>query len=415
MNRPKEWKEVQFGNIGEFIGGGTPSTERSDFWGGDIHWTTSKRLGASLYLDNGEKLITKMGLNNSSTHLIPKGNLLVGTRVGVGKVAVNLIDMAISQDLTGIIINKEKCLSEFVAYQILSPRIQEAFRNSKRGVTIQGVSRDDIKTFRLFLPRLPEQRKIAAILFRIQKAVELQEKIIERTRELKKSAMQFVFTHGLRGEKTKDTEIGRMPESWEIRTIESIFQMKQGKSLSSRKHTGEYLKPFLRTANVFWGKIDLLILDEMDILSSERETLRLKYGDLLVCEGGDIGRTAVWKEEISECYYQNHLHRLRTKGNNANPFFFMYWMETAINLRGTYGTFGNRTTIPNLSGARLANFLVPVPSLAEQNEIQENLTAIDQKIALHTAKKSALQDLFKTTLNKLMSGEIRGKDLEIGG
>ena len=189
--------------------------------------------------------------------------------------------------------------------------------------------------------------------------------------------------------------------------------MKQGKSLSARKHTGEHLKPFLRTANVLWGQIDQSSLDKMDILPSELETLRLRYGDLLVFEGGDIGRTAMWKEEISECYYQNHLHRLRAKDKNVNPCFFMYWMETAINLCGIYGTFGNRTTIPNLSGARLANFQVPFPSIAEQTKIAESLYILDKKINLHLSKMSALQDLFKTTLNKLMSGEIQVRDLTV--
>ena len=155
--------------------------------------------------------------------------------------------------------------------------------------------------------------------------------------------------------------------------IEKLFDLKQGKSLSSKNQTGLYLKPFLRTANVFWSHLNLTKVDEMDILDKERESLLLKKGDLLICEGGDIGRTAIWNEELKECYYQNHIHRLRAKREDISPRFYMYWMNTAIRILNIYGTFGNRTTIPNLSGKRLLRFKVPLPPLQEQEKIAENI------------------------------------------
>ena len=99
-NVPQEWFETTYRDIGDFLGGGTPSTKEPDFWNGNIDWTTSRRINDSIYISNGEKKITKSGLNHSSTNLVPRGNLLIATRVGVGKVAINTVDMAISQDLT---------------------------------------------------------------------------------------------------------------------------------------------------------------------------------------------------------------------------------------------------------------------------------------------------------------------------
>ena len=225
--------------------------------------------------------------------------------------------------------------------------------------------------------------------------------------------MKQLFTYGVKGQKTKQTKIGKIPENWEVCSIERLFDLKQGKSLSSRNQTGLYLKPFLRTSNVFWGHLDLTRVDEMDIPDGERESLLLKKGDLLVCEGGDIGRTAIWNEERKECYYQNHIHRLRIKGEDTYSLFYMYWMDTAIRILNIYGTFGNRTTIPNLSGQRLIKFKIPRPSLSEQKKIADILTKIDQKIQIYKKKRVGLEEFFKAMLNKLMTGQIRIHKLDI--
>ena len=195
----ENWIETFFRDIGVFSGGGTPSTTNPAYWNGSIQWTTSKRLGDPLYLDSGERTISDDALKESSTTLITKGNLLVGTRVGIGKIVVNRVDIAISQDLTGVIVDKSKYLPEFIAYQTREQRLQQCFRKQKRGVTIHGVSRNDLKDFVLYVPPLVEQQKIAAVLFKIQRAIEIQEAIIEKTRELKKSTLHHVFSHGLRG------------------------------------------------------------------------------------------------------------------------------------------------------------------------------------------------------------------------
>ncbi len=89
------------------------------------------------------------------------------------------------------------------------------------------------------------------------------------------------------------------------------------------------MRPFLRTSNVLWGRIDLSTVDYMHFEEDEEQRLALKAGDLLVCEGGEIGRTAIWNGQIEPCYYQNHLHRLRSRRSDIEPVFYMYWMEVA--------------------------------------------------------------------------------------
>ncbi len=123
----------------------------------------------------------------------------------------------------------------------------------------------------------------------------------------------------------KETEIGLIPEDWYVKYIADLFSIQQGKQVSKKNRIGDNQLPFLRTANVFWGKFELTTLDKMHFSEDDENKLKLKYGDLLLCEGGDVGRTAMWKNNIERIYYQNHLHRLR-KIKKLSPDFYLYWL-----------------------------------------------------------------------------------------
>src|SRR3989338_1912205 len=180
--------------------------------------------------------------------------------------------------------------------------------------------------------------------------------------------------------KFKKSELGLIPEDWGLETLADLFDIQQGKSVSPKSRKRISPRPFLRTDNVFWGRIDITKLDEMDFSDNEVEKLALKRDDLLVCEGGDIGRTAIWENQDLLCMYQNHLHRLRTIREDVKPRFYMYWMQAALTLLGLYEGTGNRTTIPNLSRSRLSSFIVPIPSKKEQEAIVIIMQKLQQAI-----------------------------------
>jgi type I restriction enzyme S subunit len=200
----------------------------------------------------------------------------------------------------------------------------------------------------------------------------------------------------------KITELGPLPEEWEVLRLGALFEIQQGKALSPRTRAGGRKRPFLRTANVLWGRVDLSVLDEMHFDEEEEARLALVPGDLLVCEGGDIGRTAIWEGQLPVVLYQNHLHRLRPARAGVDPLFYMYWMQAAWLLLGFYGGAGNKTTIPNLSRSRLAAFPVPLPPLPEQRAIAHVLRTVQRAkeategviAALKELKKSLMQHLF---------------------
>ena len=132
----------------------------------------------------------------------------------------------------------------FIAYQLRSERLQNMVALHKRGATIQGITRDNLKELEITLPPLLEQRKIAGVLGVVQRAMEQQERLLALTAELKKALLHQLFTAGLRGEPQKQTEIGPVPESWEISTVGDVAHVKGGKRLPKGDKFADKPTPF---------------------------------------------------------------------------------------------------------------------------------------------------------------------------
>lgn len=164
---PAGWELTYLKDITEeFISGGTPSTAEPQYWDGNIPWITSASIKA-FYIDSGERFISREGLENSASHIVPKGNVIIATRVGIGKSAVNTIDVAINQDLTGIIIDKTKLLPQYLARFLLSPEVIRSLSSLKRGATIKGLKRTDLEEIEIPYSQLIEiQESIVEILDR---------------------------------------------------------------------------------------------------------------------------------------------------------------------------------------------------------------------------------------------------------
>ena len=135
------------------------------------------------------------------------------------------------------------------------------------------------------------------------------------------------------------------------------------------KASGE-LKPYLCTINVYWGKIDLKSVKTYQLEEDEQRKYLLQKGDLLICEGGDYGRTAVWDNDI-EMYYQNALHRVRFYGN-IDPHFFRYYLEFCKTV-GLLDELANGMTIKHFTQNGLFSLPIPLPPLAEQKRIVEKV------------------------------------------
>lgn len=149
---------------------------------------------------------------------------------------------------------------------------------------------------------------------------------------------------------------------WRLERLADVFEIQLGKMLSGKARAGISPKPYLRNKNVQWGSLDTSEIVEMDFNDREMEKFRLRNGDLLMCEGGEPGRTAIWRDELTECYYQKAIHRLRPLDGRTLPEFFLYWFRFAFDITNIYGISGASSTIAHLPASQLRSLSVPVPS-----------------------------------------------------
>lgn len=201
-------RTVQLGEVCEIVGGGTPSRDRPDYYGGSIPWMTVKDFGDSFSISSTQERITQAGLNNSASRLIPAGNVIISTRMSVGKATLNQIDLAINQDLKALLCRSE-LLPEYLTFFLASaaPRLEA----KATGATVKGITIDEIQELDLPLPSLPEQRRIAAMLEQADQ--------LRRTRhyaiELSDSFLPAAFL------KMFGEPVGN-PKGWEKKALEEI-------------------------------------------------------------------------------------------------------------------------------------------------------------------------------------------------
>jgi len=263
-------------------------------------------------------------------------------------------------------------------------------------------------------PKKSEQEKIAAVLWKIQKAVEIEDAIVRNARDLKKSLLRRLFTHGLRGEPLKETEIGPLPQGWDVVPLGDIARIGNG-STPKRDNTAYWHKgtiPWLTSAKVY----DRVIRDAdqfvTDVAIRECHLPRVKPGSLLIAitgQGKTLGNAAITAIETT---ISQHLAFAQFKRTDIEPNFIRFFFDGQYEYLRQVAS-GGGSTKGALTCGFLKSFLVPLTTPDEQREIAHMLQTVDHKVDIHESKKRSLQDLFKTTLHKLMTAQIRVNDLDI--
>lgn len=261
---------------------------------------------------------------------------------------------------------------------------------------------------------LPEQKKIAHILSTVQRAIEAQERIIQTTTELKKALMHKLFTEGLRNEPQKQTEIGPVPESWEVVELETTGDVVYGIQAAVANNLAAVGTPILTNKNITLdGGFDLEKLNYFELKTKRHTATILQKGDILFnWRSGSkyhVGKTAYFSLD-GEWVHSSFILRIRPaqKINGRYLFYYFNYLREAeffVKLQ-TYA-------INAKFNASAVNALpTAVPSRPEQDEIATVLDSVQQKIDLAEQKHRALQDLFRTLLHELMTAKTRVHEIE---
>lgn len=339
----------------------------------------------------------------------------------VGKCAVWDIEeeYAFSNHMTKIHVNnQEVCNSYYLSYSILYHwMIGASMQLSRSHVAQASIIGERFREIEI--PRVcpQEQKKIALTLKTIQDALSINERELARWSSIKHATMHKLFTCGLRGEPQKETEIGLVPERWEILPLHEVAFVQTGVAKGRKLRYEELIEvPYLRVANVQDGRLDLSEIKTIRIRYTEFDRYLLQEGDVLLTEGGDfdkLGRGVIWRGEIADCIHQNHVFAIRVDRDKLLPEFLAYLAQSPYGKAYFLKVAHKTTNLACINTTKLKAFPVAFPVSTEQQEIVDILDAIDQKIDLHRRKKAVLEELFKSLLHKLMTGEIRVDDLDL--
>ncbi|MDY0297980.1 MAG: restriction endonuclease subunit S [Acidobacteriota bacterium] len=405
---PTGWTSSRFGDTCDLVKNSYQPVD-----GGDTPYVGLEHLaqGFPTFVGRGKESEVK-----SSKTAFKVGDILFGKlRPYLRKGAQADFDGVCSTDILAFRA-KPSCEPEFLKFVIHSDEFVSHAKSTTSGVQHPRTSWPSLREFRLSLPPLLEQKKIAYILSTVQRAIEAQERIIQTTAELKKALMHKLFTEGLRNEPQKLTGIGPIPESWETPTVESVCTIKS--SAMSYKQLEDAPKvpdgvPVIgikvSDMNLPGNEIEFRSANLECYLTEEDALSRTVPANAIVFpkRGAAI---ATNKKRITTGHTvldPNLIAVIPTK--SVNHRYLFYWFNTFDLKKIT-----DPGPTPQLNKKDIAPLKFPMPTVEEQEAIARAIDAAEEKATLHMQKRDQLKDLFSTFLNKLMTARTRVHDIELG-
>jgi len=324
-------------------------------------------------------------------------------------VVVKGVEGAFSSGIRRVIVKEpKKNLKDFVFYALQADFVQNTIKEYSTGVTIKHASKS-LEHIKIPLLPFPIQQKIVKVLDTVREAVDVQEKIIEKTKELKKSSMHKLFKEGTRGAKLKKTEIGEIPENWEVIQIQDVvLKTEQNDPSKNSMQEIKYID-VSSISNDFLKIIDYKSYFGKDAPSRARKIL--KENDIIFATVRPyLKRIAFVAPKYDGFYASTAFCVLRSDIKKVVPYYLFYYVSTDSFVFKVSG-YQTGSGYPAITDNNIKRELISFPSLTEQREIAEILQTIDRKIEIEQKKKELYKELFKTMLNKLMTGEIKADKL----
>ena len=405
---PKGWEWERLGNVSVIERGGSPRPIKSYIMTSDngVNWIKigDTEKGGKYIFSTKEKITPQGALKSRFVH---SGDFLLTNSMSFGRPYILKIDGCIHDGWLVIENTQLVFFQDYLYYALSSSLMFRTLSMLAGGSTVDNLNIDRVKSVLFPIPPMREQGRIATrVLLLLQKTADIDTSRDALTKLLDATKSKIldlairgklvpqdpndepasVLLKRIRAEKEELIKQGKIkrnkkesvifkgednsyyeavPMSWEEVPLSAIAEIELGKTLDAGKNTGEMF-PYLRSVNVLWNDTDLSDIKEMRFEPAEFERYAVKKGDLLICEGGDVGRCSVWEREET-VFYQNALHRVRFYGD-CNAQFFVYIMLYLESI-GYLKRISNGVTIKHLTKKILTNIPFLLPPLAEQHRI----------------------------------------------
>lgn len=262
------------------------------------------------------------------------------------------------------------------------------------GTTRGKLTKTALNSIPIPLPPLPIQRKIADALDKAQALIDKRKKQIELLDEYIKSVFLDMFGNPVTN-----------PMGWDKFAFSEFSDSRLGKMYDVKKVTGKYLENYLGNSNVRWFGFELDDLNQMDFDDNEKQKYSLKNGDLLICEGGEIGRCAIWRDELVNCYFQKAIHRVRVNLELIIPDYLQYVM-LFYSINGGFKDYSSMATIAHLTGAKLKKMTVPIPPKELQNRFADIVQKTEQQKQKMQESLAKLEENYQSISQRAFTGEL---------
>lgn len=380
------WEIKTLGEVCKVVGGGTPSKNRLEFYGGTINWASVRDLNSETLLTT-EHTITTLGLSNSSTNLIPKNNVIFASRVGLGKVCITKIDVAINQDLRAPIPKNPNQLDVVYLFRWFQNR-RDIIIKAGQGATVQGITLPFINNLTIPLPPLSEQQRIVSIIDEafeaIDKAIENTQKNLQNAKELFESYSQVVFSN--------------KGGSWEERLLKDVCEYdKTPNKRVDLPYVG--LEDIQSNTGVFLGPFEPRNMKSLTFYFNDEHVL--------------YGRLRPYLNKVLQPNFEGHcsteIFPILPKKNVLDRGFLFQWLIATETMKKINATWSG-ATLPRANMNAVLEFPINLPSIKDQQSIvrkMDTLSIETKKLeSKYQQKLRDLGELKKSILNKAFAGEL---------
>lgn len=382
---------ARLGEIFDLQMGKTPSRNNADYWtDGQYDWVSIADLGSyQKYVADTKERISALAVQESGIKSVPANTVIMSFKLSLGKTAITQEPVYTNEAIMAFIPTEKYAVLPDYFYYLFSAK--DWTKGTNRAVMGTTLNKATLSAVSITVPPIDEQRKIAAILDKVSDLIAKRRQQLDKLDEMVKARFVEMF-----GDVIQNTKL------WPQYIFSDITTSRLGKMLDAKQQTGMCQYPYLANFNVQWFRFELDNLNEMDFNEADRIEFELRDGDLLVCEGGEIGRCAVWHNEIQPCYFQKALHRVRCKKEIVLPDYLAWWFKYNCDNKGFAAIEGAKATISHLPGAKLKALLVSVPPIEQQKQFatfveqteKSKITISHSLEKLETLKKALMQEYF---------------------
>lgn len=402
MSKALGFETKSIGDLSKRIfGGGTPPRDNPDNYKGQIPWATVKDFDESkLYLRDTQEYISELGLKSSSAKMVTKGNVILPTRMGLGRIMIASIDVAINQDLKAIELDQEIIEPLYFAYWFLSQKAKIETIGS--GTTVKGIDLDTLKNLEIPVPKIKEQKKIVEILSTTDQTIDSYTHEIDKKKMVLRGLMpDLVFGTNVSGARI-EWENRKVPKSWKM------FEL--GKALTKSERpidlADDLIYQLVTVKRRHEGVVEREKLLGKNILTKNQ--FIIKGGDFIISKRQIVhGACELVPNYLSNSVVSNEYDVFQ--GSKFLDIGFFNWLSKTQEMRNLFSRCSQGVVIEKMIFKTdwWLRHKIALPSLEDQIEIRDILDSANQNLNILIEKRQKYEFLKKALMSDLLTGRVR--------